>query len=72
MSACRFHKQQWVVSLMVLLACSFVGVLLEYCQFWFTATRQFSYDDAIANVFGAALGVILFWCYLFVAVKHTK
>ena len=72
MSAYRRHKQQWVVSFMVLLTSSLVGVLFEYCQLWFTSTRQFSYYDAIANVFGAVLGVTLFWCYLFVVVKRVK
>ena len=72
MSAYRRHKQQWVVSFMVLLTSSLVGVLFEYCQLWFTSTRQFSYYDAIANVFGAVLGVTLFWSYLFVAVKRVS
>ena len=72
MSACRYHKQQWVVSFMVLLTSSLVGVLFEYCQLWFTSTRQFSYYDAIANVFGAVLGVALFLCYSFVAVKRAN
>ena len=67
MLAYKCHKQRWVLSFMVLLTCPLVGVLFEYCQLWFTSTRQFSYDDALANVFGAILGVVLFWCYLFVA-----
>jgi VanZ family protein len=62
MLAYRSHKQRWVISFMVLLTCPLVGVLFEYCQLWFTSTRQFSYYDALANVFGAALGVVLFWC----------
>ncbi|MFI3158276.1 MAG: VanZ family protein [Methylococcaceae bacterium] len=70
--AYRCHKHQRVVSFLVLLTCPLVGVLLEYCQLWLTSTREFSYFDAIANVFGAVLGVTLFWCYLFVAVKLTK
>ena len=72
MSAYRFHKQQWVVSFMILLTCSLVGVLFEYFQLWFTSTREFSYYDAVANIFGAALGLILFWCYLFVDKKRAK
>jgi VanZ family protein len=68
----RRHKQQWVVSSMVLLACALVGVLFEYCQLWFTSTREFSYHDAVANVFGAVLGLALFWCYLFVAEKRAN
>lgn len=62
----RRHKRQWVVSFMVLLACILVGVLFEYCQLWLTSTREFSYLDAAANVFGAGLGLALFWCCLFV------
>jgi VanZ family protein len=72
MSAYRFHKQQWVVSFMIVLISSMMGVLFEYCQLWFTSTRQFSYYDAAANVFGAGSGVIFFWCYLFVTRKHAK
>jgi len=71
MSTYRRYKQQWVVSLMALLTCSLMGVLLEYCQLWFTSTREFSYYDAVANVFGAVLGVALFWCYLFVDLKRA-
>jgi VanZ family protein len=63
MSAFRYRKQRWLVSLMVLLACFAVGGLFEYCQLWFTPTRHFSYYDALANGFGALLGVIVFWCY---------
>jgi VanZ family protein len=62
----RCHKQRWVVSLMVLLTCPLVGVLFEYCQLWFTSTREFSYYDAVANAFGAVLGVALFLFYLLV------
>jgi VanZ family protein len=62
----RHHKPQWLVSLMILLAGALVGVVLEYCQLWFTSTREFSYFDAVANVFGAVLGVFLFCCYRFV------
>ncbi len=71
MWTCRGHKQRWVVSFMILLTGPLVGVLFEYCQRWFTSSRQFSYHDAVANVFGALLGVVLFWCYLFVA-KRAK
>jgi len=72
MSAYRYNKPLWVVTFMVLLICPLLGVLFEYCQLWFTSTRQFSSSDAIANVFGAVLGVILFWCYLFLTVpKET-
>jgi VanZ family protein len=66
------HKQPGMVSFTVLLACSLVGILLEYCQLLFTSNRMFSYGDAGANVFGAVLGVALFWCYWFVTVKRAK
>ena len=72
MSAYRYYKKRWLVSLIVLLASPLVGILFEYCQLWFTSTRHFSYYDAVANVFGAVLGVALFWCYLFVAVKRAN
>jgi VanZ family protein len=71
-SACRYHSHQWVVSFMILLTSSLLGVFFEYCQLWFTSTREFSYYDAVANVFGAVLGVTMFCCYLFVARKHAK
>ena len=67
----RRHKQRLLVSLTVLLTCSLIGILFEYCQLWFTSTREFSYYDAVANAFGAVLGVALFWCYLFVDLKRT-
>ena len=66
------RQQQWASSLSVLLMCGLMGILFEYCQLWFTSTRQFSYYDAVANVFGAVLGVALFWCYSFVAVKRAN
>lgn len=68
----REHKQLWLVSFVVLLVGSLMGVLFEYCQLWFTSTRQFSYYDAAANVFGAVSGVALFWCYRFVAFKRVR
>jgi VanZ family protein len=71
LSMYRRHRPQWTVSFLVLLACSLVGVLLEYSQLWFTVTREFSYFDAIANVFGAVLGLTLFWCYRFaILISH--
>ena len=68
----RQHPQLRWISVIVLLASALIGVLFEYCQLWFTSTRQFSYDDALANVFGAVLGVILFWCYRVLVVKYSK
>lgn len=65
-------QRQWVLALSVLSTCVFVGILFEYCQLWFTASRQFSYYDAGANVFGALLGVTLFCCYGYVFLQSTK
>ena len=72
MWAYREYRQQWLVSLTVWLAGSMIGLLFEYCQLWFTSSREFSYYDAAANVFGALAGVVLFWGYRFVAVKPVK
>ena len=72
MSIYKYHKHPWMVSFMVLLICSMAGILLEYCQLWFTSSRQFSYEDAGANVFGGVLGLALFWSYKFIAVKRAK
>lgn len=61
MLAFRQQNRPRMMASIVILAASLVGVLLEYCQYWFTATRQFSLFDAAANVFGAVVGVIAFW-----------
>ena len=66
------HQQQWATSLSVLLMCGLMGILFEYCQLWFTTTRQFSYYDAGANVFGAVLGVSIFWCYWTIALMRAR
>ena len=65
-------KSLGVASFMVLLTSSLLGILFEYCQDWFTSIRQFSYQDVSANVFGALLGVALYWCYRLLAVKRLK
>ncbi|MEY3880320.1 MAG: hypothetical protein RIQ94_1115, partial [Pseudomonadota bacterium] len=49
----KLPKSLGWASFMVLLTSSMLGILFEYCQNWFTTTRQFSYQDATANVFGA-------------------
>jgi len=72
MSAYKFHKQKLAVSFLILMTCSLVGVLFEYLQLWLTSTREFSYYDAVANSFGAVLGVALYWCYMFVIKKRAK
>ncbi len=61
MLAFRQQERPWVMASIVIPVSSLIGVLLEYCQYWFTSNRQFSFFDAAANVCGAALGVIVFW-----------
>jgi len=55
------QKRPWVMTSIVILASGLIGVFLEYCQYWFTVNRQFSFFDAAANICGAMLGVIVFW-----------
>jgi VanZ family protein len=50
-------------TVMVVLACGLGGVFLEFCQYWFTSSRQLSLHDAVANVMGAALGATAFWSF---------
>ncbi|HEY8096536.1 MAG TPA: VanZ family protein [Methylobacter sp.] len=61
MLAFRQQGSPWVVASFVIPVASLIGVLFEYCQYWFTVSRQFSFFDAAANVCGAVLGVIVFW-----------
>jgi VanZ family protein len=49
------------ITAMVIVACGLSGVFLEYCQAWFTTTRQLSLHDATANFLGAILGATAFW-----------
>lgn len=57
----RQQDRLWVMTIIVILVSSLVGVLFEYGQYWFTSNRQFSFFDAAANACGAMLGVIVFW-----------
>lgn len=61
MFAFRQQGRPLVMISIVILASSLTGVLFEYGQYWFTSTRQFSFYDATANVFGSVLGVFMFW-----------
>jgi VanZ family protein len=61
MLAFRQQDRPLVMASIVVPAASLIGVLFEYCQYWFTVNRQFSIFDATANVCGAVLGVIVFW-----------
>lgn len=67
MSAFIKRKRSLAMTLIVILTASLIGVLLEYGQYWFTSTRQFSFYDAAANIFGSVLGVAAFRGFLFVA-----
>ncbi len=61
MLAFRQQGRPWLMASIVIPAAGLIGVLFEYCQYWFTVSRQFSFFDAAANVCGAVLGVIVFW-----------
>jgi VanZ family protein len=61
MFAFRRQDRSLVMTGIVILATSLAGVLFEYGQYWFTSIRQFSFYDVAANVFGAVLGVVVFW-----------
>ena len=49
------------ITALVILVCGLGGILMEYCQSWFTLTRQLSMHDAAANFMGAVLGASAFW-----------
>ena len=73
MSVYKPHKRRpGMVSFVVLLTCSLAGIVLEYCQLWFTSSRQFSFEDAGANALGSLIGLVLFWSYQFIAGKQAK
>jgi VanZ family protein len=61
MLAFQQKGRPWVMTSIVIPATSLIGILFEYCQYWFTLNRQFSFFDAAANMCGAVLGVIVFW-----------
>lgn len=69
MLAFRQQGRPWMMASIVIPAAGLIGVLFEYCQYWFTVSRQFSFFDAAANVCGAVLGVIVFWA---VRVYHKR
>lgn len=46
--------------LLLMLGCSFYGVLLEWIQFMFFPNRYFEWFDALANVSGVLLGSLVF------------
>ncbi|MDD5580114.1 MAG: VanZ family protein [Methylobacter sp.] len=69
------QRRQLSMTLMGVLVCSLIGVMFEYSQYWFTSTRQFSFYDAIANIFGSVLGVAAFWgvkLWLFANAERAK
>lgn len=55
---------------LIILACGSSGILLEYCQYWFTSNRQLSLHDALSNFTGALLGAIAFWSIRGGVFKH--
>ena len=57
----RWRLKKPTMTLILVLASSVTGVLFEFCQHWFTSTRQFSLLDGAANVLGAVAGAIIFW-----------
>jgi VanZ family protein len=61
MFAFRHQDRPLVMICIVIPSASLIGILFEYCQYWFTSNRQFSFFDAAANAFGVVLGVIVFW-----------
>jgi VanZ family protein len=61
MLAIRQQNRPMAMTIGVVLVSGLTGVLFEYCQYWFTSTRHFSFSDAAANVCGAMLGVTAFW-----------
>lgn len=68
----RQDPRRGLTSLAVLLSCTSLGILVEYCQLWFTANRQFSYQDALSNSIGSALGVVMYWCVWLLASRVRK
>jgi VanZ family protein len=68
----KFVKRKLLASITVLLVCSIIGIGLEFCQYWFTSTRNFSLGDAGANVLGACLGVLGFWWYSLFEQSRSK
>lgn len=61
MFAFRQQGRPLAIASMIILASGLTGIFFEYSQYWFTSYRQFSFFDAAANVFGAALGVLMLW-----------
>lgn len=61
----KWQRPLIVVMFVVLVSCSAIGVFFEYCQSWFTSSRQFSFHDIAANVFGSMLGLLCFGLFRF-------
>jgi len=69
--AFRQQCRPLMMTSIVILTSSLIGVLFEYGQYWFTSTRQFSFYDAVANVFGAVLGMAVLWFFLLYRKRWT-
>ena len=52
-----------VLTGIVILTSSLIGILYESGQYWFTLNRHSSFYDAVANILGAILGVVIFWFF---------
>ncbi len=65
MSVFKLEKTSLKTTVFVILISSSIGILFECGQYWLTSTRQFSLFDALANVAGALLGVMIFWFFQF-------
>jgi glycopeptide antibiotics resistance protein len=65
----KLENRYFKITMLVVLISSSVGILFECGQYSLTSNRQFSYLDATANVFGALLGVMVFWCFHF---RHKR
>ncbi|MDP1774673.1 MAG: VanZ family protein [Methylobacter sp.] len=69
--AFRQQCRPLMMTSIVILTSSLIGVLFEYGQYWFTSTRQFSFYDAVANVLGAVLGMAVLWFFLLYRKRWT-
>ncbi|MCB0533252.1 MAG: VanZ family protein [Saprospiraceae bacterium] len=53
-------RATWAVGLLVFLAASGYGILMEFVQFTWFPNRHFEVDDMLANAFGAAIAWMTF------------
>ncbi len=62
----KTHKQKpgLNTSLLIVLVCSFYGVLMELLQFTFFTGRYFEVLDIIANIIGCFAGLLIFKLFI--------